>query len=491
MKNFRIYFVFVLTHFLSIIAAAQPYSPPSGSPLANHEHPRLFFTKDKLAGIQQYVDRYEAERFQTYVHRLDGAIFEKPGEKDRNYLIMDAVNYAFLCAASASGNFTNYTFGNSAEAYAKLAFEHTVEIANRIKNSKLKETSHCNIFRSKDQGGYINMALGVTYDWCFDYLSLAQKQAIADAIILSYSKRDDDTDPDSKMKLGLSLLAQCHQVGIGGLAMWGDPLGDAYTEIVQEMLNGVKWLWIDRVFKMGEVLFEGTGGWGEGANYFAGATTHALMYAGGLSSAINENIVSNHGWMRDLPKYLYFYQMPMRVKLGKHDGYYSQRNDTVDLRYWETTGSLQQITPIIAAIKHEHPEIAGFYKWIIEKSKYRFTKNTYDEHKPRLYWLFYKFLWGIEDVAATSAEAVDLQTSYRFGLGDVILKSDLFSDDATKINFYTPKYYLPRHADSDHSSFTIFKHGTLAIDAGIAKGSSHLPKSKRSRTAVYHIWWPW
>jgi len=35
--------------------------------------------------------------------------------------------------------------------------------------------------------------------------------------------------------------------------MWGDPLGDQYTEIVQEMLNGVKWLWLDRVFEMGAI----------------------------------------------------------------------------------------------------------------------------------------------------------------------------------------------------------------------------------------------
>ncbi len=400
--------------------------------------------------------------------------------------MLDAINFAFLGYAVSSGIFSNYTFGHTEKTYAAKAFAHVEEIANQIQNNKLSETTHCNIFASKDQGGYVNLTLGLVYDWCYDYLSLSQKQLIADAIIKLYRERDDDVNPDEKMKLGLTLLSQCHQVGIGGLAMWGDPLGDQYTEIIQEMLNGVKWLWIDRIYEMGELLFEGTAGWGEGANYFAGSTTHFLMYAGALSSAIDKNIVNDYNWIHDLPKYLYFYLMPMRVVNGKHNGYYLQRNDTVDLRYWESLGTLQQITPIIHSIKKTDASNAGFYKWIIEDSEYKITEVSYQDENPRLYWLFYKFLWGGKEVTKKTPKDVDLKSAYRFGLGDVILRSNIHSQNATKINFYTPKYYLPRHADTDHSSFTIFKYGTLALDAGIAKGSSHLPKSRKSRTAVYH-----
>ena len=484
--HFHRLLIFILSIILAQSANSQNYNPPHGSPLANHEHPRLFFTQRSLAEKKQYIDQFESANFQTYLSNMDGTFIDNPAGKKRNLLLMDAINFAFVSYAASSGIFSNYSFGRNAEEYAEKAFEHAQEISRQIQNDELSETTHCNNFASPSQGGYVNLALALVYDWCFDLLSLPQKHTIADAMIKSYRDRDDDVDPDNKMKLGLTLLSQCHQVGLGGLAMWGDPLGDQYTAIVQEMLNGVKWLWLDRVFEMGEVLFEGTAGWSEGANYFAGSTTHFLMYAGALSPAIGKNIINDYGRIHDLPKYLYFYQMPMKVAIGKHNGYYSQRNDTVDMRYWETMGSLQQITPIISSIKKQDLDGAGFYKWIIEDSKYKFTETAYQNENPRLYWLFYKFFWGIRDVSKKTPEEIGLQTSYRFGLGDVILRSDIHSQNATKINFYTPKYYLPRHANTDHSSFNIFKYGTLALDAGVAKGSSHLPKSKKTRTAVYH-----
>lgn len=466
------------------IAQSQPFIPPPNSPLAKQRHPRLFFTKESLKDIKNYIDRYEGDNFQKFISDVDMAFSLAPSEKERNYLLLDANSFAFLSYAVSSGMFSNYQFMRSAEDYARKAYDHAVEIDKR-RRSGMKEQSHAASFASNEQGGYINLALGVVYDWCYEYLSLSQKQFIADALIYSYQNRDRDTNRGEYIKLGLSISAQSHDVGVGGLALWGDPLGSKYDAIVREMLDAVQWLWIDRVLLMGEHLFEGTAGWSEGANYFGGAATNIIWFTAAISSSMGKNLFMEMNWLHDIPKYLYFYLFPMAVH-GEKNGFFEQRNDAVDLRDWDSMGTLQRMTSIAGLIKKDDPAYAGFYRWVAEDSEYKFEQASYDEVDPRVYWLFYKFFWGIKDVTPKTPEQVGLKTSYRFGLGDVILRSDLITQDATKINFYTPKYHLPRHYHKDNGSFNIFKYGTLALDAGVTKGTSEMAKSDRSNTPIYH-----
>jgi hypothetical protein len=453
-SRFVNYFIFVFITIFSVITFAQTYTPPPNSPLANHEHPRLFFTHSSLQSVKNYINSYESADFQTYINSVDAAYSESPSGKERNFLLLDATNFAFLSYAVHSGFFTNY--------------------------------SHGNILASGGQGGYLNLTLAAVYDWCYDYLSLSQKQTIADAIIASYNDRDENVGPEEYVKLGLTILSQCHHVGAGALAMWGDPLGSQYSGVVQEMLDGVQWLWIDRIFMMGEHMFEGTAGWSEGPDYFAGSCAHLFWFASAMSTAINQNLFQEYNWMHDIPKYLYFYLFPMYIN-GMESGFYEQRNDAASLRAWEGTGTLQQITPVISQIKTTDPIAAGFYKWILEDSEYKFSSNDpFDIEEPRLFWLFYKFLWGYKDVVNKTPSQAGIQKSYRFGLGDAIFRSDLTTQNATKINFYTPKYHLPRHSHQENASFIIFKYGNLALDAGVSKNGSNLPKSNKSGSPIYH-----
>lgn len=463
---------------------AQTYTPPPGSPLANHEHPRLFFTAASLQNIRNYINTYEAADFQTYINTMDGAFNEAPSGKERNFLLLDATNYAFLSYAAASGLFNNYSFARTAAQYAQKAYDHAAEIAARVQGG-LDEEYHGNLFASASQGGYVNLTLGAVYDWCYSFLSLSQKQLIADALIYLYNTRDDDVYPNQYVKLGMNVTAQSHHVGVGGLALWGDALGSQYSAIVPEMLNGIQWLWFDRILLMGDHMFEGTTGWSEGPDYFAGASSHAIWYSAALSSAINQNLLQDTRWLHDLPLYLYFYLFPMRIN-GMEQGFFEQRNDAASLREWDNMGTLQQITPITSLVKMSDPAAAGFYRWMIEDSECKFVTYSYNNANARLYWLFYKFLWGIKDVAKKTPAQANIQSAYRFGLGDVILKSDLTTQNATKINFYTPKYHITRHSHEDNTSFTIFKYGNLALEAGVSKNGSNLPKSSQTSTPIYH-----
>ena len=478
--------IFVST-FFQALPAQEGFTPPPGSPLAKKEHPRLFFTKESIGPIKSYIDRYEGENFQRYVNEVDAAFEQSAAAKERNMLLLDAHNFAFLCYARASGLFENYSFAHSAGEYAAKAYEHAVEIdrQKRLPRKWLKEQSHAAIMESPSQGGYINLALGTVYDWCYDQLSLEQKRFLADALYICFQKRDDEVNPRDKAKLGLTLTSQSHDVGIGGLAIWGDPLGEGYAAIAQEMLDGVQWLWYDRILRMGEQLFEGTAGWSEGANYFSGAMTNLIWYVAALSTAVNDNLFERFRWLHDVPLYSYFYAMPMPLE-GEFPGYYVQRNDAASLREWDSMGTLRQITPIAAHLKSSDPTYAGFCQWIVEDSRMKIVEYAYEREDPRVMWLFYKFLWGTADIVHQTPDAAGIGTSYRFGLGDAIFLSDLHSDEATKINFYTPKYHLSRHYNKDNSSFTVFKYGTLALDAGVSKGDSNLPKTDKTSNPIFH-----
>jgi len=488
MKKIHFYLIFILAALTSFTVVAQHYSPPPGSPLAQKQHPRLFFTRATFPDLANYINKYEAADFQTYIGETEKAFAENTANKNRNYLLLDAKNLAFLSHARASGMFTNYEFPHTAKEYAQKAFEHVQEIHRRMFIKKgLNETTHCSSFASKSEGGYVNLALAMVYDWCYDFLTLSQKRLIADALIKQFQDRKDEVDPRQKIKLGLTLLVHCHQAGVGGITFWGDPLGAKYEKIAPEMLDMTKAVWIDRVFAMGEKVFEGKGGWSEGANYFSGSSMHVNVMAAALSSAFGENLFVKYHWIEDLPRYVYYYLLPMKIRNGKRNAYYAQRSATVDIRDWNSNGALRQVVPVIANLKNDAPKRAGFYRWFIEDSRFRISPAQFEESMtPRLHWLFFKFLWGYKNVAKITGEQFNLPASERFGLGDVILLSDLYSDNATKINFHTPVFSAPRHSHEDNAAFAIFKYGTLALDAGIPKGNSKLPKSRKTRTAIFH-----
>ncbi len=173
----------------ALTALGQNFTPPPGSPLAKREHPRLYFTRESLGAVKDYFDRYEAANFQHYLGRVDSAFAESPSNKSRNYLLLDANNFAFLSYAVSSGLFSNYQFAYSGKEYAEKAYAHAEEIARRMEK-KFVEQSHAAILNSSSQGGYLNLALGVVYDWCYGYLSLSQKRVIADALIANYRNRE-------------------------------------------------------------------------------------------------------------------------------------------------------------------------------------------------------------------------------------------------------------------------------------------------------------
>jgi hypothetical protein len=464
-----------------INAQSYTYTPPPNTPLANHEHPRMFFTLNDLQEISTYINNYETVDFQTFINGIDALYNQIPSSKDRNDLLFDGINFAFLSIAVHSGYFNNFYFGFTAEQYAVKAISHASDIGMRIANDEIHESHHASSFTSPDNGGYIQITLGVIYDWCFDYLNLAQKQFIADIFIDLYHNRDKDVNPHKRNKLD-NIFSRYHVGSVGATAFWGDNLGSTYDIMGQEMLNTIQWIVYDRVVLMGEHAFEQNTGWSEGMIYYAEGQTGVCFLLTAIESAIDEDFFNKYKWLHNTILYLYFALFPSSV-----DGdFYFQRNDQVDLRSWEYSKTIMQFQSTMAKIKDVDPNLAGFGKWLINDSEYRFKEVSFENLDLNLYWLFYKFIWGSKDVQPVNPTQFDIAKSYRFGLGDVIIKSDLLTQNSTKINFYSPTWYVSSHHHDDVASFAIWKYGTLAIDAGCAKSGKDLPKSEATGTPIYH-----
>lgn len=484
----NIFFVNVFLAGFLFLIIGQTYTPPANSPLANHIHPRIFFTDSTLQAIKNYIDIYEASNFQAYINEVDAAYNDDIPSKVRNWLIMDANNFAFLCLAVHSGYFTNYSFGHTESEYLQKAYDHAIEIDYRARNDVWFRENHRSFNLNDPMGGNINLALAAIYDWCFDLLSLSQKQFIADALIYLYTNRPPEVNPNKKSRL-TNHLAYNHHGAVGGLAIWGDDniLGSNYAAVAQEMLNMISWNWYDCIYLAGEHLFEGTTGWSEGLNYISGGLGGTYWFSAAFLTATGINPIYEYKWLYDAPLYLFFNIFPMYIA-GNAPDYYYGRNDDINLRSQNTWGgtitAYQIISPIVA-LKQIDPDFAGFYRWLLEDSPYA-VGNVFQNENPRLLWLFYKFIWGIKDVPKKPLSQMNLKKSYRFGLGETIFKSDLTTEDATKITFWTPKYWIFHHAHLDAGSFAIFKYGTLALDAGNNKGGGIPDCRPYAKHPIFH-----
>ncbi len=451
----------------------QNYTPPPNSPLANHEHPRIFFTDSSLQVIASYINTYESSNFQNHINTMDNLYSTDPSSKPRNYLLLDTYLYSFLSCAVHSGYFTSWTFGYTAQQYADIAYEHAEEVESRVKSSGMIDSHNSTNFTSDSEGGYVNIAPALVYDWCYNYLSQGEKDTLADFLIYQYDNRDPETHPGGKAKLDNNRTAYAYEGSCGALAIWGDStLSQDQSSKAQDMMDMIGVIWFDRIWKMGEQIFEGAPGWGEGIpSYVFISYKNVLWFAAAASSALDQNIFDEYRWIHDIPLYMWFFVFPQQIN-GEWNDFFVHRSDQGDLGLWTE----DQKREIISLITHHisNSDTAGFYKWILEDSDKPLSENLLSEE--RLFWM-YKYIWGIKHITNKDYSQVGIKNSYRFGLGDIIAASGQNNTKATHIQYYTPKYYTFSHASLDHGSFNIWKYGTLLLDAWNGKSGYDLPKN--------------
>ena len=87
-----------------LMAQYGTYNVPAGSPMANGEHPRLFFTASSFNDIANYINTHESGDFQPVDNGRDSEYNQNVGSKERKKLLWQACNFAFMYYARQSGS---------------------------------------------------------------------------------------------------------------------------------------------------------------------------------------------------------------------------------------------------------------------------------------------------------------------------------------------------------------------------------------------------
>ena len=451
------------------------YSPTANSPLARKVHPRLFLAPEDLPKLRQRIKMLYRDEFQRYVSELDKHFDLLPEKREGGLLYSDAKNYSFLYLIDPA-QMREFQFGHGREAYGRKALEIAMYLKKETRGDR-----HTSALLQGERGGYHNLALAVAYDWLFPLLSLEDKHALADAMIRLYENRDKDANIGEYEKLSNQVTGYVHAGSAAALAMWGDELGANYSAKAQEMLDFFNAAFLQRTLETADKVFEGPG-WSEGANYYMFGVTNIGFLAGAASSALGRNLFYEHDFLRQGIFFMYYNILPLKLR----GNYYFSRHDTNSLDpviHYQASRIMQMFA---GALRQADPRAAGFAQWLLTAGGLGIPVEKYKHFDPRIDDLFFSFLWGSKEVPPLSPQAVNLPLTQKLGLGQVVMKSSFDKENATHIIFWAPKYWYSPHAHLDMSSFTIYKHGSLALDAGNSKNADDMPRGNSSREAIFH-----
>jgi len=423
--------------------------------------------------MRQRLNTIYASEFQNFITAMDGFYSEPIDNIQQNYKFHDARNFAFLYLIDPA-QMPSFRFGHSREEYGRRA----IDLALRITLVRGYVDGHDSPALRSTSGGYINLALGCVYDWCFPMLKPAEKQKIAQGLIDLYGNREKDANPDMHVQLSNQLLGHAHHGSVGAITFWGDALGEPYDSKAQEMLNFMKAMYLDRIFDTATHAMENSSGWSEGWNYQFLSFNNAKMFAGAASTALGINFFKTCSWFRQYPLQFLFNVLPAQI-----DGsYFLSRNDAGQLETTRNERYTRSLITICAALAKDDPKMASLAKWLLEVH----GDDTKLKETPRAYSLLYDFIWGCKDIPAKSPQQLNIPLTQKLGLGQIVMRSS-WDDVATRLTFWAQKWWLAPHAHYDQASFTIEKFGPLALDGGVDKGGGFdMGKSKYSRATINH-----
>ncbi len=456
--------------------SAQNYLPPAGSPLANKAHPRIYLTADDLTPLRQRLKTLYSAEYQNYVNALDAAFNENASAKTRNYVLMDAQNYAFLYLLDPA-KMTGFTYGHTRPQYGRKA----IELAMAARTISQRGDTHSSAKLQSTDGAHHNLALAVVYDWTFSLLELDEKRALADALIQLYEERDEDANPNAYQKLSNQVTGYIHHGCAAALALWGDDLGPSYMAKAQEMLEYFNDVFLERTLITGDKIFEGPG-WSEGASYYFLGITNVSFMAGAASSALGRNLFYETDILRRNVFYILYNALPLKLR----GYYYMSRHDTNSLQEVNEHHMSRIMAISAGALRKADPDMAGLAKWMLTTGGFGLDVKDYQYYDPRIDDLFIQFLWGHKDLPAKSPQQIGLPLGQKLGLGEVVMKSSFDKENSTHIIFWAQKYWYSPHAHKDMASFTIYKHGSLALDSGNGKNAADFPDGEASSEAVFH-----
>ncbi|GAB4333051.1 MAG: hypothetical protein Kow0037_11160 [Calditrichia bacterium] len=305
----RILLTIILT--IVIAVAGHAYTPQPGTPLANHEHPRLHITQALIPEMRQIIASEYAAKFQAYVN---WAASQGVNSEDNNIDIVRGsrifepamVNHAFIAAL---GQVPGINYPITLDEFAQRAI------------SRLEACL--------SEGQLLGYPGILVYDWTFNYMTAPQRQNIANQMktrkLPNRQNEDNYSIANPSMTIE-SMYSSDYYSAIyafyAGLALWGDGYCDveadnAVNTFYDQMLN--------YGFADAQNMVSGyDGGWSEWYSNYAMYRISHFMLLDGWYTATGENYLTelygkipgspfkNHG------AFLYYLVDPFKYRGTEH-----------------------------------------------------------------------------------------------------------------------------------------------------------------------------
>ncbi len=464
------------------------YTPPAGSPLANKQHPRLFFTNSDLPEIASRIKNYYLSEWQSFVNTMDGLYNTAPASKTTYDLYFDTRNYAFLCAIRNYD--TGATFAYSQSQYCQQAVDHALAISDTCSDER-------HDFAEWWRKGGCKMSAAIAYDWTYNYISDSQRQQLANKLLALYDNEADRDifvpyKSDNTPFISNQHITHLHAVIFPALALWGDPY--VSSSKAQEMLDHMADAWLTRVLDISNTLF-GPDRDSSYSNLFSSAQPEGTAYGHSIFpalmyplqatvTALGEDYFSSLPFAREVPLFYYYKMKPFAV-----DGnFYYAAHDTGapgDVIY--QVGCTNKCEHVIPRLwrgwafyqRKSQPNLAGVWAWLASQSPIKVDPNNYKyADGVRHYGLFNMFLGGERGISAKTPSQANLPLFKRIGDWTVFKSSHDFTS-STYLEVDSPIwYYAAAHNKWAPSGLQLSKFGTLIVKSGNTKNGPYCPRVK-------------
>lgn len=488
---------------LSLINVSQvlAWAPPAGTPLAELMHPRILFVPESYKAAtpnamgysvgemrSKLVDYYNTE-FQEFINEMDIHFSDTVIGKDKLYTTHEIIDYAFLYMLDPS-QMSNFTFEHTKAEYGQHAKDLALYCAGRAasETAPFDRAKWLNYLTSKHndvQDGPIDLSLAIATDWLHDILTLSEKRNIANALFNTHSLK-----PELNLFSGEKHFGQA-QNGLGVIGLDGPELdegnGTYYKDKIAAILNEVDADILTGGFDFYEHVYGGSAMWYSSELYTPMYWGEIMKIAPIMGTLLNKDYYSNYGHLRDSVIRSVYANQPLKdsygysYELSYADGAPQDDVDTYVRLFNES------ITHSIGHTRKKSPELAAIGKWFRDNSIYATKREPISRYGGyRLWYIWSVFFAGANEVTAHPP----VQLSKKLGGGLHTLRSGFTSENDTLITFWANEYNFPAGhvARGLPASFSIHKHGGLAVDRGASKsfsgGNLHETNEQWTKNAI-------
>jgi hypothetical protein len=475
----------VLIATMAVAAPASATAPPSGSPAALGQHPRLFFTGTELSGMRTRISTYYRTEFQSFLDLLANTGSLSSGQQaiENEWGCM---NFAFLAALDPAlmrslGFTVNASMDTKAEC-ATRAMNYARPLLSRIATAAGQ--SHSDLTTGYPTTLYFTVM--TVYDWCYADLPSADRAAIVNAFVSAYDVKYKGQNTLTMEISGLEMLcnnqssADIHDI-LGITAFYGDPYPSSSTQ--QELYTAFDNIWMQRVLVELNYLYGSGTNWHEGSGgYFGEGFLNLGLPIGMVSSALGESFPATTPFFYRYPEFAEANVKPLGTS-SRCGSSGTQRCPDYMERWGTISGGIESISCKAAMLvsgmlrKSSHPAAAlAKHVWETTAGGCTTSLTTYGGIWSNA--VLWYFIYGDKEVNALSPSALGTATAQRLGLGEYVLRSD-YGPDASQVVFWGKPVNMYGHDSDDYGHFTLHKYGNLIVTAANSKSGDAVLSSAK------------